>query len=737
MADSDSDGSAEPSCSYTFSPDDWEDATGRESQLDESELTDGVWQCPHSPEADREVCLFHLPPAERPAGVSVSDRLLDILDDVSDVSPRRDRQPLRQFIGAKLPELRLDAAVIDADDNYPLDFRHAEIGTFSCVNGTITHDLWLDGARVTDELIITGHIGTFQLSGGDLTGATLNLDGSVFETVEITDTPIQELTLTDVRAEHGTFDGLDLSTVDGRSAQFTQLDFNNVDADLVDFGFLDVRRADFNGLDLGKGNFYFAEIDEADFRKSNITHAVLKEVTFSGGYFNDIEFGIANFIGCDIERGHFADATIGEGSFHDGSFETKVDFTDGHLGWVNFQQATVEQGFFGDCTLEQVNFRGTSFGTANFERVDCAGALTLADIRVTGDLTVEPASETPPADAYVSLRRSEIVSATLVQPGQGKAIYDLEDATLGDTQFRNPNSTANLLERIRFLRTHFEKFDFRDNDDIDPWQNDFEIHGLRDVDADELNALILYGKLLFSLRLDDGSFPNTELGPETNASYSRSRPRAGSDAYDDLRATCADISRQRGADLDGSYVQLDFSPGELETTYLRAKNGANQVHDNESASAFFQKEMRQRRYRYRGQMSAELTAMYNNLDGERSMVASLGRHVRPFGRSSINWVSNLILEATSSYGEKPSYVVLSSVAIVLGFGSGYAVSFPSLYRRLSQYFLLSFGSFVSFILGPTGDVTNSTVGFLTQVEGFIGAFFIALFVFTLTRSIHR
>lgn len=737
MADSDSDGSSEPSCSYTFSPDDWEAGSDRESQLDESDLTDGVWQCPHSPEAGHEVCLFHLPPDERPADISVGERLLDILGDVRDVSPRRDRRPLRQFIGAKLPELRLDAAVIDADDNYPLDFRHAEIGTFSCINGTITHDLWLDGARITDELTITGHIGTFRLSSGDLTGAKLDLSGSVFETVEITATPMQELVLTDVRAEHATFDGFDIDSVDGRSAQFTQLEFNNIDADSVDFGFLDVRRADFNGLDLGKGNFYFADIDEADFRTSNIDHAVLKEVTFSGGYFNNIDFGIANFIGCDIERGHFTDASIGEGSFHDSSFETKVDFTDGHLGWVNFQQATVEQGFFRDCTLEQVNFRGTTFVTANFERVDCAGALTLADIRVTEDLTVEPASDVPPADTYISLRRSELSSATLAQPKDGKGIYDLEDATLGDTQFMNPSGGVNLLERIRFFRTQFEKFDFRDNDDIDPWNNDFKIHGLSDVDADELNALIIYGKLLFSLRLNDGRLPHTGSEPKLNGSYSRSKPRGETDGYDNLRATCEEISTQRGAALDKSYVQLDFLPGELETTYLRAKNGANQVHDNESASAFFQKEMRQRRYRYRDQMVTELTGWRERLDGDISGMDSTGHHLKRFGRSAVSWVSNLILEVTSSYGEKPSYVVFSSVAVVLCFGSGYAVAFPSLYDQFGQYFLLSFGSFVSFILGPTGDVTNSMVGFLTQVEGFIGAFFIALFVFTLTRSIHR
>jgi len=731
MADADERGR----CSYTFAPDEWEATHERDSALDAEDLTDGVWTCPHEAEADYDYCLFHLPPSDRPDDADVSDRLLDTLDEVRDISPRRDRKPRRQFVGATFPDLRLDAAVIDADDNYPLDFRHAEIGSFSCTNGTITHDLWFDGAEIADSLAVDGHIGTFRFRNGDATAATLDLSDTVFERVVVTDTPIEELRLGDVRAAHGTFDDLDVMTVQCRSAQFTALDCNNLDAAEADFGFVDVRRADFNGLDVGRGNFYFADIDEADFRQSDIGHAVFKEVTFSGGYFNHVDFAVANFIGSDIERGHFADATIGEGSFHDSTFDTKVDFTDGHLGWVNFQQATVEQAFFRDCTLEQVNFRGTTFVTASFERVDCAGALTLSDVKVTGDLAVEPAAERAPEDTYISLRRSELTSATLVQPDGGKGIYDVADATLGDTQFLNPYGETNLLERIRFLRTHFEKFDFRDNDDIDPWLNDFVIHRLSDITETELNALVCYGNVLFSRRLGEPTEPTTSAVAATDEPFSRSRPRGDTDAYRRLRRACADAAAERGASLSSCHVKLEFSPEKLETTYLRAKNGANQTHDNESASEFFRKEMRQRRHRYWQQMETELRGGFEDetADGSRS----LGRRGRRFGRSAINWLSNLTLERTSSYGEKPSAVVLSSVYIVLGFGGAYTLLFPSLYEGSTQYFLLSFGSFVSFIIGPTGDVSNATVGFLTQVEGFIGAFFIALFVFTLTRSIHR
>lgn len=42
----------------------------------------------------------------------------------------------------------------------------------------------------------------------------------------------------------------------------------------------------------------------------------------------------------------------------------------------------------------------------------------------------------------------------------------------------------------------------------------------------------------------------------------------------------------------------DISAADLEATYLRAKNGANEMNDNEAASRFFIREMRHRRIQH-------------------------------------------------------------------------------------------------------------------------------------------
>ena len=53
------------------------------------------------------------------------------------------------------------------------------------------------------------------------------------------------------------------------------------------------------------------------------------------------------------------------------------------------------------------------------------------------------------------------------------------------------------------------------------------------------------------------------------------------------------------------------------------------------------------------------------------------------------------------------------------------------------YLLLSIQSFITFILGSNPVDAGFGPQLLSATEGFIGAFLIAVFVFSLTRSIHR
>jgi hypothetical protein len=159
-------------------------------------------------------------------------------------------------------------------------------------------------------------------------------------------------------------------------------------------------------------------------------------------------------------------------------------------------------------------------------------------------------------------------------------------------------------------------------------------------------------------------------------------------------------------------------PSVREITYVRAKNGAERVGDNRAAAEFF----------------------------FREMVARRGSHRREFGQSSGRarlrhagrYVGNLVIGVSCGYGERPLWTVLSSAGIVAVFTLIYAAADVPLSIGQSplSYLTFSVQSFVSLVLGgPT--VESTFVSFIGAVEGFLGGFMIALFVFALTRSIAR
>jgi len=165
---------------------------------------------------------------------------------------------------------------------------------------------------------------------------------------------------------------------------------------------------------------------------------------------------------------------------------------------------------------------------------------------------------------------------------------------------------------------------------------------------------------------------------------------------------------------------LPPSDGDLEGTYLKAKNGANEIGDTKAAAEFFRKEMLYRREQYRP------TVMDRSAD-VRSRVAAAGR-----------WGANTLLNVTAGYGERPSRVIGVSVGTILLFSVVFAVVQPAApYETPIGYLILSLESFITLVLGGAEDVGSPWIRLLAQIEGFVGAFLIALFVFTLTRSIHR
>jgi uncharacterized protein YjbI with pentapeptide repeats len=176
--------------------------------------------------------------------------------------------------------------------------------------------------------------------------------------------------------------------------------------------------------------------------------------------------------------------------------------------------------------------------------------------------------------------------------------------------------------------------------------------------------------------------------------------------------------RKQLAAVEYTIHNPDDPPSVRETTYVRARNGAEQVGDNRAVAEFFFYEMIARRGSHRRE--------FTQSDG-------LAR-LRHAGR----YLGNVVMGLSCGYGERPLWTVLSSVGIIVAFTLVYAAAnIPlSIGQSILSYLTFSVQSFVSLVLGgPT--VENTFISFIGAVEGFLGGFMIALFVFTLTRSIAR
>ncbi|WP_434522777.1 hypothetical protein [Halorubrum sp. AS12] len=212
-----------------------------------------------------------------------------------------------------------------------------------------------------------------------------------------------------------------------------------------------------------------------------------------------------------------------------------------------------------------------------------------------------------------------------------------------------------------------------------------------------------------------------------------------------------------GADLDRveQYAQR-------EETYLRAKSGATDAGHNKAASEFFVHEMRSRRKQHAATVRQRWAALrteaeivpwvvYAPVVGTARSIGDLVRQLSPTRTrqptsttpawlAGYRWVSNGTLGLITGYGERPQRPILASVGTIFLFAGGYRLLgvTPPVEGRLGVgYLLLSLQSFITFILGASPVDAGFGPQIMSAVEGFLGAFLIAVFVFALTRSIHR
>lgn len=351
-----------------------------------------------------------------------------------------------------------------------------------------------------------------------------------------------------------------------------------------------------------------------------------------------------------FEAGLHVTGTVFEGGveFPACTVEGWLDVEDATVrGRMHFPRATVAMAQFIDATVEApAEFAGADVGHLAIDRGTYASPLDLSGADLD-DVRFRPGS-----DLTVDLVGATVAEGRLDQPPDGRVLYDLAEATVGDVDL---DCTPATFDRYRFYRTAFESFPF---------------------------------------------------------------------------AAYRDLLRDNGWRIHEYAGEADADIEDLEITYLKAKQGAIGVGDNESAAAFFIHEMRYRRGRYAAHLR----------DHSYGISHRIG--------AAIRWTTNAFLGFLSGYGERPGRVLLASLAVIVGAGlvypavgietangtvlaydgAGPEVVLDGLYFSVVVFTTLGLGD-----VTPTGGIGRVIVG----TEALVGAFLTALFVFTLGRSVAR
>lgn len=667
-------------CSYAYSLVDKEPLAPSEPS-DEGVDEEEIWQCPHEVVEQSEYCLFHAPVQKKDPD-RVATAVEELLAGDVDAPP--------ELIGARFAELNLSGTVLDhgatpvdlraVTVENDIEFRYTEVrspvrladalvgGRLNLDSATFEADLDISRTRIKDSISAEGADFATVSAPEIMTAGEIQLDQvSVSGRFRLSQTSIQGL----LSVQNATFDGqLALTEIDfGDVANFRGTTFGDRvnlrrSAFQEECVFRDVRFE--QSLTLDETSFGAAvHFDRATFARRVAIPAAMfdAEVRFVGARFDE---------GLRLAESRFnAPVTFDEAVF-DGIFDAEAAvFED----IVQFAGVNFDAPAMFDETVFQA---GVAFGDANFaadasfDGTTFATGVGFATATFRGDLYFAPTPIDRADHRVFDLEGVELQSGELVSTGPDVTI-NLTNATLGDVSLTAAGSDGSL-ERFRLVNVRFDDFDFSKKEFRDQLAgNGWRLHTTVQDDTSQSMGRRLYEATLGRALMT--APPVAEVPGVTNR--------------------------------------------DLETTYLRAKNGADEDGYTTGAAEFFIKEKVYRRRTY--------------LDRTGPRSGRLG--------AVVNYLANLSLAVTTGYGERPFRPVAASFFMVFLYAAVYVLLFdPPLLADANvwEHVLFSGQNFVAFVVGPPPEQSGSLLFRLaTALEAFTGAFFVALFVFSLTRSIDR
>lgn len=749
-------------CSYVFKPDEWKKDNDEEPSLDK------VWECPHPCYSD-DRCVFHLDSTsqEKVGSEEIQDEFMSAI--------HREGSHTKEFVGASFSDLNLASKTVDSQDQFPIKIVHSDIDTLTLTNTEINQSLTIEGSEILEA---SANNAEFRSK------SDFSIVNTKFErTADFSDCQFGR-----VFFKHSTFNGettfnhstfeeahffettfksdLDLSwgvcssrfhisecNIEGdadlrnchlkKDTRFRQSEFNGD----VSFNQTQFQSATFSDASFNEGvSFSYADFDGkvnfAPNEKTRLTEADFVKTDFEDdALFHNVNFDQST----DFQGAEFGGTAV----FNESTFDGKVDFSgaqfhsrvgmagvdfigDFSCDFVDIEQTGIfdQSTFHSEASFESSNFESLYFRSTEFQVGPNFDRSNIGAIR----FQLEPVE----SQILISMVHTNIESGEIRHPEEYYALFDLTRATVGYLELYGEFG-GNVFDPFQFNETTFDGFDFN------RYQRDLE-----DIDWSFDNAMVDEGEL------EDRAQSTEELLEETGNS--------------DSISNFSIIEPQEGTHPDMS------RPNEyLETTYLKAKNGAKQVGDSRSTSEFFLKEMKHRRTRYKNEAYSAfpLLSVIENprLIFELDKLRQYPHRPRDAVKSIIRLLINTVLGISSGYGERLRYVIGWSLAIILCgmlfypsalFGglreTNSEGSTVYIYDRTISENLLSPTHYPQ-VIGSLFDiwqnsfyfsaVTFTTIGannyqidslaakLFLAFESFSGAFLIALFVYSLGKQVAR
>lgn len=745
-------------CEYSTADDNDIDASKLEISKDkynETYLGPGrEWACPRKTKGGADCCLFHTQPKNRDLPPSqVSQIILDTFNESNshelddevpswrdwDIIPERKtdgaryRRERKQFIGAKLSDVTLEFEYADCNgnDNYPIDLRGAtiqgidiyeanvvggfrlhqvtltgnkdsEYGDLSAVDATINGSL--ESPSVTaeslslDKAVISGNV---TLSNTELTASVSFNDAEVGGEIDLSDLDVaNNVILSDISAK----DRIHLKNTD---VQNLVCDGASMDTLTIEGNSSITGRADLSGTEFHSE----LRIDSKAFDHPCIHSIDLSKSTISAGRLiahrdphtesdkNSISSG-APFI-FDLSKSEIGDVKIAPNCNCESA-------------------ASLEHAYICESTLKEFEFKQTinrsDLRTADWKVHSLApGGHTIRGMRDEHKkYNINEGAGGVAAQFIEELRRNESLQTHIINHEWEDVINQYGNLYNGPTSDDLDQTFASIQREAQLQTAQPFKKDSRSasrpllsmvNTKLEEQPlEDFVIHpcdpnvseaGVHVCDQTALlGVLHLISKNIRTIQEDDDELTESVVHR--------------------WHSSLTTVIAHRFA-LERN---IRPTPGELESTYLLGKNGAGHEGDQMAAGKFFQIEKLWARKQY-----------INGPDG--TTIKDIYRYV-----------SNRFFSAIAGYGERPQRVFGWSIFVIGVFslfywGVGNLLLGDNSNMTVVEAGIASFGSFVTLFLQPDSFFSANLLKLSAQIEGLIGVFSVSLFVYALTRSVHR